>query len=295
MFHGAMMLQLPIQEMIPLIGIGVLSLICVFLSHRRLMTGREVFARALPPLITLSVCLEVMILMFRAMELQAIPLTGLFESMLMMTTVFSLIFLFLGIGIHQAWFGTVMTWLILVLVVLSMLVAAPASEPMPIAATPWAITHAIAMICGTAAMTFAVACAWLYLVASHRLKQKKLNMVLGRIPNIEWLKRGNELSLIVSFVLLTVGVICGLGMAVVEAATLGVRLVELLRDPKVLLILITWIMLAIHLTLWRWGSLSERAVARITLVVFALVLVAVVGVTVFWGTSHVFSYKLMGT
>ncbi len=283
------MMALPAQEWIPLLGVVLLSLIGVVLSHIRLTGGREVYARVAAPLVTLSVCLEGVVLMSRALALQAVPLTGLFESMLVMTVVFSLVFLFLSIGIQQAWFAAVMSWLILILVGLTVLVAAPVSTPKAVAATPWAIAHGIAMVCGTAALALAAACAWLSLLARRRLKRKMISQVLGRIPTLEWLKRANKLGLVISLVLLTLGILSGLGMALVERATLDVQLSQWLRDPKVFLMGTTWLMLVIHLLLWRVGNLGDRAMARVTLVVFALALMATVGVTLCWPTTHAFS------
>lgn len=59
------MMSLPAQEWIPLLGMVLLSLLGVAFSHTRLLTGREIYARAAAPLVTLSVCLEGVILMSR--------------------------------------------------------------------------------------------------------------------------------------------------------------------------------------------------------------------------------------
>ena len=123
-------------------------------------------------------------LVFRAAEIKAIPLTGLFESMIVLTIVFGLVYLFLSLAIRQVWFGSIMAWAILAMILLTGIVAKPASEPLAIAATPWAIVHGIMMVLSGASIAFATASALLYLLSNRKLKQKRLTQVLGRVPNL---------------------------------------------------------------------------------------------------------------
>ena len=180
---------LPIPEMIIFAFVVVIYLAAGIVGILQLATGGEKYKRFLIPLVSLAVTLEAVVLIFRAVAIKAIPLTGLFESMIVLTIVFGMIYLFFSIAIQQVWFGSVMVWVILGLVLMAGLVAEPASEPDSIAATPWAIAHGITMILGGASTVFATANSFLYLLGSNRLKSKKVMLVLGRVPNIEKLER----------------------------------------------------------------------------------------------------------
>jgi ABC-type uncharacterized transport system permease subunit len=251
----------------------------------QVLAGGQRYRRFLPPLVSLAVALEAVILIFRAVALKAIPLTGLFESMIVLTIVFGLIYLFFSIFIQQVWFASVMVWTILTMIVMAGIVAKPAAEPDEIAATPWAIAHGIAMILGGASITLAAASAFLSLLGRSRLKRKEVMQVLGKVPNIEKLERMNLLGVRVGFVLLTIGQIGGLGLA----SKPGAGIVAWLTDIKVICTIAAWILLGIILVLSRMLLLKDKMKAYLTVVAFMLILFAILGVTILGATQHDFT------
>jgi ABC-type uncharacterized transport system permease subunit len=255
----------------------------------QVLAGGRKYKRLLSPLVSLAVALEAVILIFRAVALKAIPLTGLFESMIVLTIVFGLIYLFFSIAIAQVWFGSVMAWVILTMILMAGIVAEPASEPHAAAATPWAIAHGIVMILGGASIIFATASAFLYLLGSGKLKRKEVMQVLGKVPNIEKLERMNLLGIRVGFVLLTIGLISGLVLAVLKSAALEMKVLDWLTDAKMVLIIAVWVLLGIILVLRCTAALKGKTIAYVTMVAFFLILFAIVGTTIFCGTTHDFT------
>ena len=282
------MLELPMPEMIVFVSVGILCLAAAIVGIVQLQSGGEKYRHLLLPIVSLAICLEAVILIFRAIAIKAIPLTGLFESMIVLTIVFGLIFLFFRVAIQQVWFGSVMVWVILTMILLAGTVAKPASEPHPVAATPWAITHGIAMILSGASTMFAMACACLYLLGRGNLKRKKIMRVLGRVPNIEKLERMNLFGLRVCFVLITFGLVSGIGMAAVSSAALEIAVLKWLTDAKIVLIAAVWVLLGMILVLRRMSIVKGNIIAYMTMIVFTLILFAFVGTTVFCGTKHNF-------
>jgi len=282
------MWQLPAPEMTVFLISGLLYVAAGIVGLIQLSPKGKPCARALMPLICLGVCLQAVVLVFRAVDIKAIPLTGLFESMLVLTIVLSLIYIFLSIAIPQVWFGSIMAWTILVLVVLAAVVARPASVATKVAATPWVVFHAIAMVLSSALIVFATASAFLYLLSRHRLKHKQVMTVLGRVPNLEWLRRANRIGLKGCFVAQTVGLACGIGMAAVQSVALDMGFADWMTDPKIVLIAIAWVLLLLILCLRRLAGISDKVIAYITLLLFFLIIFASVGVAVFCGTKHVF-------
>lgn len=264
-----------------------LFLAAAILGVLQLPAGGEKYKHFLSPLVSLAVTLEAVMLIFRAVAIKAVPLTGLFESMIVLTIVFGLIYLFVSIAIQQVWFGSVMAWVIFGLIILAAIVAEPASEAHAAAATPWAIAHGIAMILSGAAAMLATASAVLYLLGRRKLKQKKVMQVIGRVPNIEKLERMNLFGLKACFVLMTFGLAGGIGLAA-TSASLNMTAVDWLTDPKIVLIALAWLLLGSILALWRTVKLREKTIAYATLVAFALILFAVVGTSVFCNTEHDF-------
>lgn len=279
------MLGLPTPEIIVFLSAVIIHLAAAIVGILQLLAAGQKYKRFLSPLVSLAVALEAVILIFRAVALKAIPLTGLFESMIVLTIVFGLIYLFFSIAIQQVWFGSVMAWVILTMILMAGIVAKPAAEPDALAATPWAIAHGIAMILGGASITFATASAFLSLLGRDRLKRKEVMQVLGKVPNIEKLERMNLLGVRVGFVLFTIGVVSGLGLA----SMLGTGIVAWLVDGKVVCTIGAWVLLGIILVSNRMLLLKGKMRAYMTVVAFVLVLFAILGVTILGATQHDFT------
>lgn len=281
------MFDLPIHEMVVFALVVVVYVAASIAGVLQLLADGQRYRRYVIPLVALGAVLEAVVLMFRAVAIKAVPLTGTFESLIVLTIVFALVYLLFSIAIHRVWFGSVMVWVILGLIILSALVAEPASAAQAAASTPWAIAHGIAMILAGAAAMLAAASAVLYLFARRKLKQKKVLQVLGKVPNIERLERMNIFGLKLCFVLMTFGLAGGIGLAA-TSASLNMTAGDWLTDAKIVLIAVVWLLLGAILVLWRTVGLREKAIAYVTIVVFALILFAVVGTSIFCGTGHDF-------
>jgi ABC-type uncharacterized transport system permease subunit len=284
------MLSLPISELIIFTSTIILYLIASIVGILQLREGGEKFKRLLCPIICLAITLEAVILISRAVAIQAVPLTGIFESMIVLTIVFGLIFMFVGVAIQQVWFASVMVWVIFGLIILAAIVAEPASQAHIAASTPWAIVHAFAMILSGAAAMLATASSVLYLLGRKKLKQKKVLQVLGKVPNLEKLERMNIFGLKACFILMTFGFASGIGLAA-TSKSLNMTAIDWLTDAKIVLIALIWILLGLILLLWHTIKLRKKIIAYVTLVTFALILFAVVGTSVFCGTGHDFVGK----
>ena len=113
--------------------------------------------------------------------------------------------------------------------------------------------------------------------------------VLGRVPNIEKLKRLNIFGLKACFVLVTFGLANGFDLAMVKSTAIQMSILDWLIDAKIVLVIASWILLAVILVLHRLVVLKGKTIAYITMVVFFLILFAIIGTAVFCGTKHDFS------
>ncbi len=251
----------------------------------QLRPGRRRYDALPAALVLATVVLSAGLLVLRGLSIRAIPLTGLFESLIVLTVIFGVLYLSLRSAFEQVWFASVMIWVILGMIVAAAFVARPAAKPVELAATPWAVAHATAMILASASVMFAAANSGLYLLGSYRLKHKRIAQVLGRIPNMETLTRMNRLAARLGFVLLTVGVLSGLGLV----SLLGTGVAKWLMDVKVLCILAAWSLLGLVVILDRLRLLQVKVRAYVTILAFGLLLFAMIGVTVAGATRHKFS------
>lgn len=281
------MLELSLSEMIVFTLILAAQAAAGAIVTRQLLGRRGRAEAVVAPVILAGIAAEGLLLVMRGVSIHAVPLTGPFESLLLLALIFGVSYLFLRRMIDQVWFGLVMVWLMFGTVVAAGFVAGPPSQAQRVAATPWAIAHGVAMILAAASVVLATAASILYLLAHRRLKHKKVMHVLGRIPNMETLVVMNRIGLRLGFVLLTAGVAGGLGLA----SSLGTGLGAWLADGKVLCILAAWALLGAILVWDRFFLLRGKIRAYVTIATFALILFATIGVTVFGTTQHKFSWR----
>lgn len=279
------MFDLPLHEIIIFGSAAAAYLAAAIMGVLQLTSAGRRYGRFLTPLVALAAVLEAVVLIFRAVAIKAIPLTGTFESLIVLTIVFALVYLFLSIAIQHIWFGSMMVWVIFGVVILAGAIAEPASAAYYAASTPWAIAHAVAMILGGAALMLATTSAALYLFSRRKLKQKKVLAVLGKVPNIQKLERMNIFGLKSAFVLMAFGLATGIGLSF--SPGLGPR--DWLTDSKIVLTAGVWLLLGLTLALWRTAKLKEKTIAYATIIAFILILFAAVGTLMFCGTWHDFS------
>ena len=283
------MFELPVIEIVIFVAVILLYLGAAVLGSLQLRPGGDRYKPALTHLFALAVVLEAVMLIFRAISIGRVPLTGLFESMIVLTLVLGLIYLVLGMVIRQVWFSTTVAWIILILILLTAIIAQPAAEPLPIAAKPWAIVHGMAMILGAAMILLATVSAYVYLLGCRRLKQKKISQVLGKVPNIQKLDSVNLLSLKFAFVFITIGLASGIGGVWMERESLGGSVPGWLIDSKIIAVGITWLLLGLVLLAYRLRIIKGRRKAQTTILAFFLILFAFVGAVLLCNTKHDFS------
>lgn len=254
------------------------------MTAMQLLRRHRRYESLLMPTVLAAVILDAALLVLRAISIKAVPLTSLFDSLILLALIFGVLYLLTRPSVDQVWFGSVMVWAILGMVLVAALVAKPASRPQNVARTPWAVAHASFMILATASIVFAAANSALYLLGSYRLKHKAIAQVLGRIPNMETLVRMHRLGVWAGFALLTVGIVSGLGLALLDTG-----IARWLADSKVVCIIGAWGLLGLILVVDRFGLLRVKARAYATMVVFVLILIATIGVTITGATQHRFS------
>lgn len=282
------MMQLPKQEMVVFLMAAGVYAVAAAVAVIQLRSKKETATRFMVGLVSGAVGLNCAVLVLRAVATKAIPLTGAFESLMVLTIVLGMFYVLMSFGVTQVWFSAAMIWPMLGLMALATLVAEPAAKS-PMVATPWVIFHAISMLLGSGALIFSTAAASLFLLSDYMLKQKKVMSVLGRVPNIGWLRLAHTRGLFATLLGMTLGLVSGAGLAIVTAGATGMTWVDWLVDPKIVLIATTWCLLIVILGWHVFAGLSEKAVAYATIVMLFFVIFAVVGVTLFCGTRHVFT------
>jgi ABC-type uncharacterized transport system permease subunit len=276
-----------------LLVVVALYLVAAIVGFYQLSKGSPKLRYLLVALIAFAVSLESASLVFRAVEIKAVPLTVLFESLMVLTIAFGLMYIAFSVAISQSWFGSVMSCVLLALTVVTLLVFTPAAEPSKVAKTPWAVSHGLSMVLAGAMIMFSSVSAYLFLLANRRLKAKRVAGMLGKVPNIERMERLNLFGIRACFVLLTFGIVSGIGLGIVKHVMLESTIVQWLLDPKIICIGAAWVVIAFLLFLRHFNLIGNKITAYLTIVVSFLIFFAIIAVTVFGMTMHAFGSVLM--
>ena len=201
-----------------------------------------------------------------------LPITTQFHSLITVSWLISLVYLYLTVRDRRLAWG-----LFLLPISLGLLLYATTLSVRPGSSSAGGgvigISHGLLLISGTLMVTLAFAAAVMYLVKVQQLKTG-IGWTHVRLPSLERLDRVHELSVLIAWPLLTVGIAMGL-------------LMQKLRwtDPKVFVTLLAWTVFT-TLTHYRFQPEQRgRRLALLTIVAFIVVLVSFLGDPLF-GTGH---------
>jgi ABC-type transport system involved in cytochrome c biogenesis permease subunit len=142
-----------------------------------------------------------------------------------------------------------------------------ASIEQPVASWPnvgmrdaWLIVHIVLVLAGYAALLLTAVASLFYLMQERRLKSKKANPLLEKLPPLATLDNVISVSMGLGFVLLTLGVIFAVTWASVESGT------RWIGAPQIQLSLFTWVLCLVMIFLrvsagWRGRKAAVMALA----------------------------------
>ena len=151
----------------------------------------------------------------------------------------------------------------------------------------WVLVHAALLVFGVTAGAAGFLSGMMYLVQHHRLKTRHPEHVGLRMPSLSRLAQANRWSVILAFLLLTLGFASGVFLAVAphpEKSTVR------LSDPAVVTSGIVWLFLAgLFAKLLSSSGTTGRQVAWLTLWGCGFLLMTIVGLQVVTGSIHSYS------
>jgi ABC-type transport system involved in cytochrome c biogenesis permease subunit len=150
---------------------------------------------------------------------------------------------------------------------------APAAEPGAETSSPiWSHVHVLLASAGLALLAVAGVAGALYLMRHRTIKAKRRSAARFSLPSLEALDRVNALSLVVSFLLLSLGVVTG----VLWTQAVDGRWWP--GTPHANATLAAWLVLAVLVTARFGAGQGARRSALGSMAGFALMLIAVIGV-----------------
>lgn len=209
-----------------------------------------------------------------------VPVTTVFESLLVLSWILALIGLYLMVRAPRPMaVGLFVLPLILALVLLAGRFASRTSHwgQWQGARAFWGSVHGVFLLAGAVSTCVAFAAGLMYLVQSNRLKHKRGPRFGFALPSLEQSERLNRGSITLAFPLLTFGLLIGVLLDL--AARRGPAGVSMSwTDPKVVSAGLMWLVFAVLLHARFRPSMRGRGVMLLTILAFAFLVFTWVGV-----------------
>ena len=87
------MIKLSLPEKSIFFVVALLYIITTSIGFIQLFSKRKKYNHLILPILSLAITLEAVLMIFRAISIKGLPLTGLFESLIVLTIVFGLLYL----------------------------------------------------------------------------------------------------------------------------------------------------------------------------------------------------------
>jgi ABC-type uncharacterized transport system permease subunit len=211
-----------------------------------------------------------------------LPMTTLFESLLVLSWILAAIGLYLMVHSPRLAVGTFVLPIVLVLASLAGTSAPRQADwrtAWGSATTFWGMVHGSFLLAGAVSTCVAFAAGLMYLAQAHRLKTKRGPRFGFTLPSLEQSERLNRGAVTLAFPLLTFGLLIGVILSLELGARSGEGAAPLRwTDPKVISALVMWVVFAVLVHARFRPEMRGRGVVWLTIVAFAFLVFTWIGV-----------------
>lgn len=207
----------------------------------------------------------------RGFDIQHCPVNNIYEAMTFVS--WTIVATYMAVGFFQRlrFLGAFAAPFLFAIGVFALMPGLDVREATPQFVRGWVSLHASLILLAYGAFGLSSIAGVMYLTQEHDLKFDKLRAVFSRMPSVERLERVTSRSLIIGFILLTLGLLL-VPMLVHENPKINVK-----GDPKVAWSAFVWV-LYLSLIGWRWRfSAAGKAIAWGAIGSFCFVMLT------FWG------------
>jgi ABC-type transport system involved in cytochrome c biogenesis permease subunit len=247
--------------------------------------------RAATTLLVAGALAHTFVIGMQTMEAGHVPFAGTTQAISTFVWMLALAYLYVEVTTEERSLGVFILTIIVALQILPAF-STPASEPRsPVLEHPLFWTHVAAMLGAYASFGLAAVIGVTYVLQFKEIKTKHLVFFFERLPSLQALDVMNSRTVLIGWILMTVGLAAGalwvtqaLAMAPSDARVQAMSL----RDPKISIALMTWVVYTFQLVARRVIGWRGRPAAYLAAAGFAIVLLNFVLVSYFLTDSHNF-------
>src|SRR6184192_697209 len=226
----------------------------------------------------------------QTMEAGHVPVTGKTSAISTFVWLLALSYLYTEMTTDERAMG------VFILPLLVSLQAIPALRPgvedlAPVLQGPLFGVHVSSLLFAYASFALACVIGVTYVLLFKEIKAKHLGFFYARLPSLQVLDRMNHVAIVVGWVFITIGIIVGaIWAAQAQGGYAGDPRVQAmsLKDPKIIVALVCWLVYSFELFAARRIGWGGRRAAYLSTLGFVIVLLNFVPISYFFTQSHNF-------
>ena len=224
------------------------------------------------------------------MDVGHVPVAGATSAISTFVWLLALTYLYIELTTDERAMG------VFILPLLVSLQAIPALRPgvedlAPVLQGPLFGVHVSSLLFAYASFALACVIGVTYVLLFKEIKAKHLGFFYARLPSLQVLDRMNHVAIVVGWVFLTIGIIVGaIWAAQAQGGYAGDPRVQAmsLKDPKIIVALVCWLVYSFELFAARRIGWGGRRAAYLSTLGFVIVLLNFVPISYFFTQSHNF-------
>lgn len=222
-------------------------------------------------------------LLIEGLSLSLIPLFGRFEAISCYCIAVTVAYVLLATRDSMRGLSAFLLPYVTALLFLAISPYTANTPELPSFSMAWLTVHVTTAFFGYGCFTVASALAVSYLVQDFNLKHKHLGHVFNRLPSLETTDRAMRRLIGVAFALFTISVLTGVRLAHIAGWQ-----AKLLTDPKVITVLLTWLLYAALLGFCAYSHRHGKRIAQLTVIGLIFILFSFLGIHALTHSSHNF-------
>ena len=225
----------------------------------------------------------------QTMQVGHIPFVGTTGAVSAFVCLLALAYLYSEMMTDERAMGVFVVPLMAILQVIPAITNSVAERP-PVLDSPWFAVHVLALLCAYASFALACVVGVTYVLLFKELKAKHLGFFYARLPSLQVLDLMNSRAVAVGWSFLTLGLAVGaVWLLQVQSNTADPRVQSMsLLDPKILIVLLCWVVYSFALYARRSIGWSGRRAALLSAFGFTVLLLNFVPMGYFVTQSHNF-------
>jgi ABC-type transport system involved in cytochrome c biogenesis permease subunit len=225
----------------------------------------------------------------QTMQVGHVPFVGTTGAISAFVWLLALAYLYTEVTTEERAMGVFIAPLLVVLQTIPAFSNRVAERP-PVLDSPWFAVHVSSLLFAYASFALACVVGITYVLLFKELKGKHLGFFYARLPSLQVLDVMNSRAVTVGWIFLTLGLVVGaVWLAQVTPQTSDPRVQAMsLLDPKIFVVLLSWLVYSFELFARRAIGWSGRRAAWLSAIGFSIVLLNFVPIGYFLTESHNF-------